>query len=391
MSAETLCVVPVRGPIDQRAFLRVPYDLYRDDPHWAAPIRWAERRRWSAKHNASLRSRWVQCFVARRGTRVVGRIAAVVDEAFAERWMPGAGFFGFFECEEDIDAAAALFSAAEAALRERGRSCVIGPINLTTHDEVGLLVEGFGMRPTVLSPYNPPYYPALVEESGYGAFRDYHAFLWRPQQSQGAVISRLERAAARRAGVFGQVRLRPANVARWDEEVRSLHAVYNEAFADLWGFVPISLDEFAERAASFRPFFRPELLIIAEAEARAVGFALLLPDINEVLAPLRGRLLPFGWFRLMRAIPRIRSGRFILIGVAPEFASRGLAPVLAAEIQAAGRRLGLDPVEISLVAGANRAMQRVIEAFGCPHTKTFRLYRKSLVPDVAPTPYTARE
>jgi GNAT superfamily N-acetyltransferase len=173
--------------------------------------------------------------------------------------------------------------------------------------------------------------------------------------------------------------------------VRSLHAVYNEAFADLWGFVPISLDEFAERAASFRPFFRPELLIIAEAEARAVGFALLLPDINEVLAPLRGRLLPFGWFRLMRAIPRIRSGRFILIGVAPEFASRGLAPVLAAEIQDAGRRLGLDPVEISLVAGANRAMQRVIEAFGCPHTKTFRLYRKSLVPDVAPTPYTARE
>ncbi|CAN5714312.1 hypothetical protein BH23GEM7_BH23GEM7_32100 [soil metagenome] len=378
MAESPLEVVPVRTRADHRAFLALPYTLYRGDSCWVAPLRSVERQRWSPRHNASLRTRWVQRWVARRGRRVVGRIAAVVDEAFAARWLPGAGFFGFFECEEDSEAARALFAAAEAALREQARSHVIGPVNLTTHDEAGLLVEGFDLRPTVLSPYNPPYYVSLVEQNGYRPYRDYLAYLWRPRQSQSEAISRLERAAARRAGLFAQVAVRAADPARWDAEVKTLHALYNASFADLWGFVPISLVEFGERAESFRPFFRLELLIIAEVEGRAVGFALLLPDINEVLARLRGRLLPFGWLRLLRGIPRIRSGRFILMGVLPEFSSRGLAPVIAAEVQAAGRRLGMDPVEISLVAGANRRMRHVIEAFGCPRTKTFRLYEKTL-------------
>lgn len=368
----------LRGRADHRAFCALPYRLYRDDPRWVAPLRLFERRRWSPRHNASLRTRWAQRFLARRGRRVVGRIAAVVDEAFAARWLPGAGFFGFFECEDDPEAARALFTAGEAALRERGRNSVIGPVNLTTHEEVGLLVEGFDTRPTLLSPYNPPYYVTLVEQGGYRPWRDYHAYLWRPQQTQSDAITRLESAALRRAGIFGQLRTRSADLARWDEEVRALHELYNASFADLWGFVPLSFEEFAERAQSFRPFLRPELLVIAEADGRAVGFGLVLPDINQVLAGLRGRLFPFGWLRLRRSVPRIRSGRFILIGVLPEFASRGLAPVIAAEVQAAGRRLGLDPVEISLVAGANRRMQHVIEAFGCPRTKTYRLFGKAL-------------
>jgi GNAT superfamily N-acetyltransferase len=389
MSATALEVDVVRSRSDERAFLRLPYDLYRSDPNWVAPLPWMERRRWSPRHNASLRSRSVRRFLARRGGTVVGRIAAIVDEAFAARWEPGAGAFGFFECRDDPEAAAALLTAAEGALRERGRDRVLGPINLTPHDEVGLLVEGFDSRPTLLSPYNPPYYPELVEAAGYRGVRDYHAFLWRPEQSHGPAVSRLQRAAEQGSGVFGRVRLRPADVRRWDDEVRTLHALYNESFEGVWGFVPVTVEEFAERAAGFRPFFDPDLLIIAEGESRAVGFALLLPDANEALAPLRGRLLPFGWLRLIRGMRRIRGGRFILIGVVPDLAGRGLAPILAAAIAEAARRLRLDPVEISLVAAGNRRMRHVVEAFGCPRVKTFRLYERELGRGSAPMASTA--
>jgi GNAT superfamily N-acetyltransferase len=378
MAQSPVRVDPVEGWRDRHRFCELPYMVYRDDPHWVAPLRSVERERWSPEHNASLRTRWTRRFLARREGRVVGRIAVAVDEAFAARWMPGAGFFGFFECLDDPEVARALLGTAEQALRERGRSVVLGPINLSTHDEVGLLVDGFGLRPTVLSPYNPPYYPALLEANGYRRCREYHAYRWQPDSSHGATISRLERAAGRRAGMFGQIRLRPADPERWDEEVRALREVYNASFADLWGFVPVSPAEFAQRAASFRPFFRPELLVIAEADERMVGFALVLPDVNEVLARLRGRLLPFGWIRLLGGMPRIRSVRFILIGVLPEFASRGLAPVLAARVQEVGRSIGLRSGEISLVAGPNQRMQRVIEAFALPRIKTFRLYSKEL-------------
>jgi GNAT superfamily N-acetyltransferase len=378
MLDQPLTVAPVRSRADRRHFRELPYALHRDDARWVAPLRSVERRRWSLRHNSSLRTRWVERFLVRRGGRPVGRVAAIVDEAFAERWMPGAGMFGFFECADDAEAARALLGTAEAALRGRGRSGVVGPINLTTHDEAGLLVEGFDLRPAVLGPYNPPYYSALLEGSGYLPCRDYHAYLWQPRQVRSEAVERLERAAARRAGLFADVRLRAAEPRRWDDEVRALHAVYNASFADLWGFVPISHDEFAKRAAGFRPFFRPELLVLAEAGERVVGFGLVLPDVNEALAGLRGRLLPFGWLRLLRGIRRIRSGRFILMGVLPEFAGRGLAPVIASRLQRAAERIGMGPVEISLVAGANQRMRNVIEAFGCTHTKTFRLYQKGL-------------
>jgi len=361
-----------------RAFLHLPYTLYRGDPHWVAPLRMTERRRWSARHNATLRTRSVRRFVARRQGRVVGRIAAVVDEAFASRWCPGSGLFGFFESVDDERVSRALFAAAEAALQGQGVQQVLGPVNLSTQDEVGLLVDGFRFPPTVLSPYNPPYYERLVQGAGYAKVRDYHAYLWTPDQRRSPAVDRVVAAATRRAGGYAGLVLRPADPRRWDEEVRMLHRLYNTAFAGVWGFVPISWDEFAQRASEFKPFYRPELVIVAEVEGEPAGFGLLLPDVNEALAGLNGRLLPFGWLRLMRRVPRIRSGRLILLGVLPAFKGRGLAALIADRMIEPARKAGIRRVELSLVLEDNRPMSGVIRAFGCPVVKTFRLYGKSL-------------
>ena len=195
-------------------------------------------------------------------------------------------------------------------------------MNLSTHDETGLLIEGFQRRPTLLSPHNPPYYHDLVERCGYAACRDYYAYVTDAFREGSPALRRLERTAARLASGSGCVRIRAMDPARWDEEIATLYALYNESFPGVWGFVPMSFEEFSQRADSFRPFFRHELVILAEVDGAAVGFGLVLPDINEVLAAMRGRLLPLGWLRLIGRVPRIRTGCLILLGVYPAHTGR---------------------------------------------------------------------
>jgi GNAT superfamily N-acetyltransferase len=174
------------------------------------------------------------------------------------------------------------------------------------------------------------------------------------------------------------ITIRPVRLEDWDAETRTVFELYNASFDGVWGFVPIGWEEFRQRAELFRRFLVPELLLIAESAGRSVGFALTLPDINAALRPLHGRLWPIGWLRLARTVPRLRSGRFILLGVRPEWAGRGIGALLAAETAAVVRRLGYQQVELSLVQGTNDRVRRVIDAFGCPRLKSYGLYRREL-------------
>jgi GNAT superfamily N-acetyltransferase len=306
---------------------------------------------------------------------VVGRIAAIVDPQFVMRWE-AAGFFGFFECGDDVEAAAALLRAAEAFAARQGLAKMLGPVNLSTHDEVGFLVAGHDSPPLILSPYNPCFYPRLVEAAGYRAGRHYDSYLWTPAAATSPAVARVLRRAAARDG--GGPRLRHLDPGRWNDELRRIFAVYNEAFADLWGFVPIGWDEFRSRAKEFRNFYRPELVIIAEVAEQVVGFGLVLPDINGALKPLKGRLFPCGMLRLARAVPRVRSGRFILLGVLPGHSGYGLAALISHAMAEAGRALGMHTVELSLVQDGNAAMRHVIESFDAPPVKRYCLFEKAL-------------
>lgn len=376
----TVTVVPVEDPDAARAFRELPYRLYRGDASWAPPLRFEESRRWSARHCASLRYRWSRRFLALRGGRAVGRVAAIIDDEFARRWGPDTGFFGFLECERDRKVAGPLLDTAERTLRDRGVKHVIGPVNLTTHDETGLQVDGFGSPPMLLSPYNPPYYVELLESSGYASHREYHSYLWTPDYRIGPAVRRLVASARKGTGIAAGITVRPLDPARWNSEIRTFFGLYNASFEGVWGAVPIRWDEFLERAGRFRPFLRPELALFAEHEGQPIGCALALPDVNEVLRRVGGRLLPFGWLELARGAARIRSARVMILGVRPGFTGRGAAALLAYESGEALRRLGFERAELSLVQGANERMRRVIEAFDCPRLKTFRLYAKRIEP-----------
>lgn len=375
VAPDGVAILPVASRATHRAFCQLPFTLYRDDPRWVAPLRAAERARWDPARNSSLRRRRAWRFIARRGDRVVGRVAAVADQEFAARWEPATGFFGFFECENDPATAGALLEAAERALGEAGLNRAIGPVNLSTQDEVGMLVDGFASRPMLLSPYNPPYYPRLLIDAGYSPWRDFHAFRWTPDAPQAPAVERLQRRLAAR-GSTG-VQLRASQPQRWNAELRELHALYNDSFADVWGFVSISWEEFTERAGEFRRFYRPELVVFADVGGQPAGFGLALPDVNEALHRLHGRLLPWGWLRLLRDVPRIRTARLILLGVRPEFRGRGIAALIANQIADAARRMGVREAELSLVLDSNREMRHVIAAFGGTRVKTYRLYVKT--------------
>lgn len=303
----------------------------------------------------------------------MGRIAGVFDPEFARRWSPRTGLFGFLECPDDSQVSAALFGAVEAALRAEGLRRAVGPVNLTFHDEMGLLVEGFGTRPSFLTPFNPPYYRHLVEREGYHPLADQHAYRWAPESPIHPAVGR----AVRRATRAGTV-LRAMRPGSWESELRIIHSLYNESFDGVWGFVPIPWEDFRLRAEGFRPFYRPELVRIAEVKGRSVGFVLALPDLNPLLETIRGRLWPFGAAYLALRVHRLREARCMLLAVAPQFTGRGIALALAAELIAAAGRLGFTGGELSLVHAGNDAVRHVIDALGGVAVRTYRIYQKEV-------------
>ena len=373
----SLQVVRVDSSRLHRAFCDFPWKLYRNDPHWVAPLRWLERRRWTPRHNSSLRNRWTERFVVTRNKRTAGRVAVIIDPEFNQRWVANSGFFGFFECENDPEAAMLLLKTAEQTLQARGIKRILGPINLTTHDEVGLLISGQESRPMVLSPYQLPYYESLLLANNYSARCEYHAYSWSTAQAADQRTQRFLSRYADSASHPGIV-LRASTPSRWKTETVILHNLYNACFSDVWGFVPIALDEFLERAHSFKPFYRPELVVFAYKGDQPIGFALALPDINEALGQINGRLFPLGWLRLMFAIRRIQSARFILLGVLPEHRSTGIALRLAHQVALAAQRLGIQNAELSLINENNEQVQRIVRAFGGQRIKTCRLFEKAL-------------
>jgi GNAT superfamily N-acetyltransferase len=380
MPSAGLQVVPVTTPAAHRDFCELPYRLHCSNACWVPPLRSSEDERWSPKHNASLGRRWCRRFLARRDRRVAGRIAAVIDEEFARRWAPQSGLFGFFECEDDPAVATALLEAVEAALRLEKRTRLLGPINLTTHDETGLLIAGHSSPPMVLSPYNPPYYEALVLGCGLAPLCDYYSYEWASESSHSPAVERLLRRLAPEAAARTGLALRHSEARRWDEDIRIIFTLYNTTFEQHWGFVPLTWDEFRQRADSFRPFYDPRYVLFAEIHGKPVGFAVLLPDVNEALARVGGRLWPFGWLRLLCGVRRLHGLRFILLGVLPEFTGAGIAVLLAHKAAATARRLGARRVELSVVLHDNSKVQHVITAFGGQHIKTYRLFDKAITP-----------
>lgn len=371
----SLALETVPRPERHAPFLRLPWRVYADHPLWVPPLLVELRRRLDRRRNPFWGHARAAFFLARRDGQPVGRVAAIVDEVHNERWNEACGFFGFFECLPDREAAARLLEAAAAWLRDAGCTLLRGPVSPSTNDECGLLVEGFAEPPFVLMPYHPPYYQEFLEAWGLTKAMDLLAFAFHPRDGLPPAVARAARAARERFGVT----VRPLVRSRLAAELEILRRIYNEAWADNWGFVPMSALEFRFAAASLKHFVFEDLVLVAAVGGQPVGAAVCVPDLNPLLQRMNGRLLPFGWRHFLGWRRKVGAVRLLTLGVLPAHRHRGVDALLYEELLRRGRRLPLHrDCELSWVLETNRVMLRILKRCGARRTKRYRLYAAPL-------------
>jgi GNAT superfamily N-acetyltransferase len=312
-------------------------------------------------------------WLARRGGEVRGRVAAIVDEHHLRRHRDGVGFFGFFEVLDDPEVARELLGAARGWLRGKGMKRMRGPASPSLNYECGLLVDAFDSPPVILMPYNPPAYADYFERSGLAKARDLYAYRLDLEAPLPDVVGRAAE-RARRSGL----RIRPAERARLREELARCREVFEGAWQDNWGFVPLTEEEWGYLGEEFGTLLYPELMLFAEHDGRTVGLAVALPDVNPVLRGLRTWHWPLSYLRLGLGLWKAELARLTLLGVVPGHQSVGVGAALYQELHRGARSVGYRAAEISWVLEDNVRANRSAEALGARRYKTYRMYETSI-------------
>jgi GNAT superfamily N-acetyltransferase len=364
-------VVAVDGKSALKEFIELPYSLYRNNEHWVPPLRIAVKELLDRKKHPFYANAEAEFFIARREGRVVGRIAGIIDRNHNQFHGENAGFFGFFESEDDPAVAAALLAAAREWTFERGAQVLRGPVNPSTNYECGMLVEGFDADPMIMMTYNPPYYPVLMEQAGLRKAKDLFAYGGMAPQIE---LKKIERVATRALAKHG-VRIRPIDMKNFNADVMRVWEVYNSAWSRNWGFVPMSRDEFFLMGKEMKQILKPELVLIAEVKDRVVGFALALPNLNHALKKAHGRLLPTGLLKILYHQRLTKDVRVFALGVTEEYRTTGVAAGFYATLVRNALKLGYDgECEMSWILEDNVLMNRSAELMGVKRYKTYRIY-----------------
>jgi hypothetical protein len=359
---------------DFSAFLDLPYRLHRGLPNWVPPLRADVQLLFDAAKNPFFEHAEVQSFLAERAGspgsagRAVGRLAAIHNRAHNAFQEDRVGFWGFFECENDPEAATALFDAAEAWLAERGLDTLRGPMNFSTNDDCGLLVRGFHRPPLLMMPFNPEYYIDLVEGARFAKAKD--LFAWVMSSSMPRMLARSADRARRRY----RIETRPLDMRCFEDEVRLIRGIYNSAWEKNWGFVPMTEHEIDHMAKQLKPVIVPAYARIATIKGEVAGFGLGLPDFNEVLARLNGTIGAWGLVKLLWHRRRIRGTRVITLGIKEPYRNQGVDVMLYHDMFVEGFRRGVTYTECSWVLEDNAAMNRVLEHIGAVCDRVYRIY-----------------
>lgn len=374
-----LTVIPVRTPAEMERFIKLPARLNAKDPNWITPLMMERSEALSPKTNPFFQHAEVQLWLAVQDGRDVGRISAQIDALAPQVEGQKTGNFGLIAAENDPAIFKVLFRAAEDWLRDRQCVRALGPFNLSVNEEVGLLVDGFDTPPMVMMGHDPAYTAARVEEQGYAKAKDVYAYLCDPTADLPAVVVRRVR-----RGLPDGVTLRELDMSRYDEEVVSLTEILNDAWAGNWGFVPTTEAETRQLAKALKPVIEKKMTLFAEIDGEPAGFIVLLPNVNEAIADLKGKLLPFGWAKLLwrLKVKGLKSARVPLMGVKRKFADTMRGQLLPFHLMNAGRTaslaLGYEKFEFSWVLEENMPMRRISEAMGATIYKTYRIYEKAL-------------
>jgi hypothetical protein len=371
----------VKGRSERRAFLRLPWRLYAGDPNWVPPLLRSLSQTLDPRHNPFYEHAESRLYLAWRGGRPVGRIVATVDRLYNEYHHDTMGFWGFFECEQDPEAARALLDRAADGLRARGMSKMMGPMNPSINGECGILVEGFDRPPVILMPYNPRYYPDLIVEAGLQTAKDLYAYLLLPKYvgDDKENFQRMERLEAIVRKRHPALKVRTLNMATYEADVMALGALFNTVRKDNWGFVPMTEAELRRIAKEMKPVVQPDMVFIAELNEKPVGCLLAVPDINPLLQKMNGRLFPFGWWHLLRGRRSLRNVRIFGSAALEEYRHTGIILLLFLGAIRNGRRLGYEFAELSWVSEGNQRPILTIEHVLKPQLyKRYRVYERQL-------------
>ena len=368
-------ITPVSGKRELQEFINFPYRLYRDDKTWVPPLRTEQRSQYAPDSNAMLKHCEYALFLASQQGRVVGRISAFIDHLALEHWQQPIGLFGSFESINDSAVADGLLNAARDWLRAKGMTAMRGPWSFASQ-EWGLVVDGYEPEPVILAPYNPSYYNTLLSDFGLAKVKDLLVYII--DTSDNYVVPERILQLTDRIRQRYHVTVRPVNMKRLEEDVLTITRLANESISDNWGFYPVTEEEARAMARDMRQIVNPAAILIAEDEnGRAIGFAMSLPDVNQVLKGLNGRLLPFGVFKMLFKLPRLKQYRMWALGVIPEWQGRAIDTLLYRATYEAiyARNLRL---EINYVLEDNDRMNNAIMKLGAKYLRRYRVYEMGI-------------
>lgn len=373
----TITLTPVTHTQSLKEFIQVPWHIYAGDSQWIPPLRLERRLHLSRKNPYFAHAQW-QGWIAWQGNKPVGRISAQIDRLYLHQHGQQVGFFGMLEAIDEGEVFARLLAQAESWLKLQGMEAVQGPYNLSINHECGLLVEGFDQAPVVMMPYNPPYYASRLEQLNYHKIQDLFAYLLEADTIPPKAAVRLAAKAAE------GIQTRPLCRSRLLQEFELLRTIFNDAWADNWGFIPFTREEFTNLARTLSFVIEDDFVQIAEIDGIAVGMIVAVPDLNRLLQGLSGRLLPFNWARLLwrwkMAYPD--TGRVMLMGILRRYRQNLLGAAIAYRLIEALRKSllarGIQRVELSWILEDNLRMRGVIESLGAKVYKRYRIYEKPL-------------
>ncbi|MEH3098652.1 MAG: N-acetyltransferase [Sphingomonas adhaesiva] len=380
-----LTITPVATRADRKAFVDLPFRLYRDDPHWVPPLKGEALGLITPEKNGWYSHAEAQLFLAHRDGRVVGRISAHIDTLAltmpaAQGFGPGVGQWGLMEAEDE-QVFAALLAQAEDWLRGKGMTRALGPISQSIWEEPGLLIQGYDHPPTVMMGHARPEYRGWIERAGYLPVKQLQTYELDITQEFPPLVKRIIRSGEKNPSIV----VREVDKRKFEEEAAIILSILNDAWSDNWGFVPLTPPEIKDVGVKLKPIVFNDLIRIAELDGRPVAFMITLPDLNEAIAPLNGHLLPFGWARLLWWLrkPRVRTMRVPLMGVVKDLQSSRLASQLAFMLIEAIRRAsvanyGASRGEIGWILDDNQGMNSIATAIESRVNKVYQIYERTL-------------
>jgi hypothetical protein len=375
-----LRIEPVENRRQLDEFIQLPMRLYRGAPGYVAPLVLERRDALRKDKNPYFLHSEAQYWLARRDGRAVGRISAQIDKLYLERHGSDTGHFGFLDAEDDAALFRALTETAADWLRSRGMRRMLGPLSLSTNEECGLLIDGFDATPMMMMNFALPYVGARLAGLGFAKAKDIIAYDYEVQPAPPENIRRM----AEKLATTARARVRPVDMRRYDEELKTVIGIFNDAWTENWGFVPFTETEMHHIADGMKPLIRGELVQIGELDGEPASMAVCLPNLSEAIAGLDGAVLPLGWAKILwrLKVSGLKTGRVLLMGLRREHQRSAAGTVLLFAMLEALRRsmhgAGLKHVELGWILEDNLPMRRVIEDIGGRAYKTYRIYEKAI-------------